>query len=306
MFANRLRKNAKHLAKWARKNGVTCYRVYDGDMPEYAVAVDLYEAYAHIQEYAPPKSIDPEKSASRLETVINAVQDVLLIPSAKVCVKVRQAQKGTSQYEKLGNTQKVFSISEGNCRFYVNLHDYLDTGLFLDHRSIRRLIQSMSADKRVLNLFGYTGTASVHAAKGLAKHITTVDLSNTYLTWAKENFVLNDLKGDFEFVRADCLVWLAQSSQIFDLIFLDPPSFSNSKKMASNFDVLRDQTKLIEQTMDRLDQQGTLIFSNNRRKFKLDSGLNERYQVTDITRKTMPKDFVRQPPIHQCWQIQHR
>jgi len=305
MFENRLRKKAKHLAKWAQKKEVSCYRLYDADMPEYAVAIDLYQQFVHIQEYAAPQSIDPEKAAVRLKTVIRGVQNVLSVPEAHIYLKVRQSQKGKAQYEKFNDTGCFFPVKEGNCEFYVNLSDYLDTGLFLDHRNVRQLIQSMSAGKRVLNLFAYTGTASVHAAMGNANHVTSVDLSKTYLAWAERNFTLNGLTGDFQFIRADCLDWLQRSSQMFDLIFLDPPSFSNSKKMGTDFDVLRDQVWLIHQTMQRLTPQGMLIFSNNKRKFKLNDELQKTYTIKNITHETMPQDFVRQSPIHQCWRIQH-
>ncbi|MBT5230031.1 MAG: bifunctional 23S rRNA (guanine(2069)-N(7))-methyltransferase RlmK/23S rRNA (guanine(2445)-N(2))-methyltransferase RlmL [Methylococcales bacterium] len=306
MFANRLKKNIKHLAKWARKSDIECYRIYDVDIPEYAVAIDLYGDRVCVQEYAPPKSIDEEKATARLIEVVQTVAEILSIDPDLIYLKVRQQQKGLTQYEKLDKQDDFFTVREHNCLFRVNLANYLDTGLFLDHRPARKMVQEMARNKRVLNLFAYTGSVSVYAAKGGAKQVTTVDLSNTYIDWAEKNFELNHLKGEqYEFIRADCLLWLKQQTCLYDLIFLDPPSFSNSKKMSTSFDVLRDQCDLINNTMKLLSSEGTLIFSNNKRKFVLDDSLSEKYVVKNISKSTIPKDFERRSDIHQCWLIHH-
>ena len=310
-FANRLRKNLKQLSRWTRRNGVDCYRLYDADLPEYALAVDLYHGerlWVHVQEYHAPKSIDPAKAQQRLREALGVIPQVLDIVPAQLFFKVRQQQKGRAQYEKLGERKSFHEVREGNCRLLVNFTDYLDTGLFLDHRITREMIEQEAAGKRFLNLFAYTGSASVHAAVGGAVATTTIDMSNTYLGWARENMTLNGFTGrEHEFIQADCTEWLhdeAACGQLkYDLIFIDPPTFSNSKRMENIFDIQRDHVWMIRQAMQLLAPGGVLYFSNNYRKFKLDHEALAEFAIEDVTQKTIPEDFKRNGKIHQCWRM---
>jgi 23S rRNA (guanine2445-N2)-methyltransferase / 23S rRNA (guanine2069-N7)-methyltransferase len=314
MFANRLRKNLRTLGKWARRAGVDCYRLYDADMPEYAVAVDVYrgsdKTWAHVQEYRAPASVDPARAATRLQEALATIPEVMEIPANQLYFKVRERKRGTSQYRRLTAGGGAFhEVTEGSCTFLVNFTDYLDTGLFLDHRTIRGLIGEMSRGKRFLNLFAYTGTATVHAALGGARSTTTVDMSQTYTAWAIRNFERNKLSGSTNLVeQADCLQWLDKSRrERYDLIFLDPPTFSNSKRMErDSFDVQRDHTWLIRQTARLLADGGVLLFSTNFRQFQLDEGGLTGLHIEDISRRTLPRDFERTPRIHRCYRIERR
>jgi 23S rRNA (guanine2445-N2)-methyltransferase / 23S rRNA (guanine2069-N7)-methyltransferase len=313
MFANRLRKNWRHVRKWAQREGIGCYRIYDADLPEYAVAIDLYEAgqrWLHVQEYAPPKTIDRALAHLRLNEIMAQLPQVLDVPPAQIVLKVRSRQKGAAQYRKQAHSGHFLEVSEGPCRLWVNLQDYLDTGLFLDHRITRGLIGEWARDKRFLNLFAYTAVASLHAALGGAISTTSVDMSNTYLDWARRNFHLNGLEGDaHQWVRADCTLWLQQQAglgrQRFDLIFLDPPTFSTSKSMENSFDIQRQHAELIDNAMKLLDPQGLLVFSTNFRKFRLDASVQRKYALEDISRQSIPEDFRRSPGIHRCWLVRH-
>ncbi len=307
MFANRLRKNLKRLEKWRRQHAVSCFRVYDADMPEYAVAVDCYADWVHVAEYAPPASVDPESAAARLDEVVAAIPAALAVAPERVVVKQRRRQKGTSQYERLSQRGEFIEVQEGAARLLVNLHDYLDTGLFLDHRPVRLKIAELARGKRLLNLFCYTATASVHAGLGGARTTTSVDMSATYLDWARHNLALNGLsEARHHLVQADCLRWLEACRDSFDLILLDPPTFSNSKRMEETFDVQRDHPFLISHAMRLLAPGGLLIFSNNRRRFQLDPALAAEYAEEDVTRWSLDPDFARSTDIHQCWFIRHR
>ncbi|MFC2973542.1 bifunctional 23S rRNA (guanine(2069)-N(7))-methyltransferase RlmK/23S rRNA (guanine(2445)-N(2))-methyltransferase RlmL [Azotobacter bryophylli] len=306
MFANRLQKNLKQLGKWARREGVQCYRLYDADMPEYALAVDIYGDWVHVQEYAPPRSIDPEKAQARLLDALAAIPAALGVPADKVVVKRRERQTGTRQYERQGSEGCFMEVQEGGARLLVNLTDYLDTGLFLDHRPLRLRIQREAAGKRFLNLFCYTATATVHAAKGGARSTTSVDLSKTYLDWARRNLALNGFSEKQRLVQSDVLAWLAEERGEFDLIFIDPPTFSNSKRMEGVFDVQRDHVRLLDLAMAHLAPGGVLYFSNNFRKFQLDPALAERYAVEEISGATLDPDFARNPKIHRAWRLQAR
>lgn len=306
-FANRLRKRAKHLDRWAKKAGVSCYRLYDADLPEYSVAVDRYEDHLHIQEYAAPKQIPPQTARARLKAAVYAAGQVLDIPRDKVSVRRREQQKGAAQYDKLDESGQLLEVSEGGLRFLVNLNDYLDTGLFLDHRITRGRIRDLASGKSFLNLFAYTGSASVYAAAGGASATTTVDMSRPYLNWARQNMNLNGFRGsEHQFVQANCLTWLSTTSELFDLIFLDPPTFSNSKRMEETFDVQRDHPDLIWAAVKHLKPGGTLIFSTNSRSFKLNKTDMDPLTIQDISRDTLPVDFERNPKIHKCWSIQRR
>jgi len=304
MFANRLQKNLKQLGKWAKKAGVECYRLYDADMPEYAVAVDLYRDWVHVQEYAAPRSIDPQKAQTRLLDALAAIPVALGISSDKVVIKRRERQSGTRQYERQDQQGRFMEVSEGGVKLLVNLTDYLDTGLFLDHRPLRLRIQREAAGKRFLNLFCYTATATVHAARGGARSTTSVDLSKTYLDWARRNLALNGFSDKQRLEQGNVMQWLAEDRGEYDLIFIDPPTFSNSKRMEGVFDVQRDQVELIDLAMARLAPGGELYFSNNFRKFVLDEGLQARYRVEEISEQTLDPDFVRNPKIHRAWMIQ--
>ena len=305
MFANRLQKNYSHLQKWAKRSQVSCYRVYDADLPEYAFAIDIYNDHAVLQEYTAPASIDVHKAEKRSLDVIQAVPGVLGIPAEHLVVKRRKQQKGTNQYQKMSQAGRTMVVSEGQAKFTVNLYDYLDTGLFLDHRPLRLRFDTLPKGTRFLNCFCYTATASVHAA--MAGALTTnVDLSNTYLTWAEDNFRLNQLDvSRHQFIQYDCLEWLNITTDRFDVIFLDPPSFSNSKRMTSTLDIQRDQESLISAAMKLLNPKGTLYFSTNFRQFKLSPEIAKQYDVRDISADTIDLDFKRNQRIHQCYILKH-
>jgi 23S rRNA (guanine2445-N2)-methyltransferase / 23S rRNA (guanine2069-N7)-methyltransferase len=310
MFANRLRKNLKTLQDWARRESVDCYRVYDADMPEYAFAIDLYgdggeNRHAYVQEYAPPRTVQPSAARARREEVLAVVPEVLALPPERIHVRERREQKGLAQYQKVGEERRFEIVREHPYRFWVNFTDYLDTGLFLDHRLTRRYLGERAAGKRFLNLFAYTGTATVYAAGGGAVSSTTVDMSRTYTEWAKRNLALNDLAGpQHGFVQADCLAWLTEQRggrRTYDLIFIDPPTHSRSKRMTEDFDVQRDHVKLLTLAAELLAPGGEIVFSNNYTRFKLDRAALGAFEIEDITRKTLPKDFLRNPRIHSCF-----
>ena len=306
MFANRLQKNLKQLGKWAKREQVSCYRLYDADMPEYALAIDLYQDWVHVQEYAAPRSVDPEKAQARLFDALAAIPQALGIDQSHVVVKRRERQSGTRQYERQSTQGQFLEVSEGGVKLLVNLTDYLDTGLFLDHRPMRMRIQREAAGKRFLNLFCYTATASVHAAKGGARSTTSVDLSRTYLDWARRNLSLNGFSDKNRLEQGDVMAWLQACRDEYELIFIDPPTFSNSKRMEGVFDVQRDHVQLLDLAVARLAPGGVLYFSNNFRKFQLDEHLAERYAVEEITAQTLDPDFARNSKIHRAWRIQAR
>jgi len=310
MFANRLRKNLKRLGSWAAREGIACYRLYDADMPEYAVAVDLYQGaqrWAHVQEYQAPKDVDPAKAEARLQEALSAIPAVLEISPEHMFFKVRRRQKGAAQYEKLAEEKQFHEVGEGGLRFLVNFTDYLDTGLFLDHRLTRALLRELARGRHFLNLFAYTGTATVYAAAGGAASTATVDMSRTYLDWARKNLALNGYSdARHHYIQADCLEWLRQAAHEkmrYGLIFLDPPTFSNSARMDDAFDVQRDHVALLAAAARLLAPDGALIFSNNLRSFKMDQAALPGLHIEDITRSTIPEDFARNPRIHNCWKI---
>ena len=306
MFANRLQKNQRLLGKWARREQVTCYRVYDADMPEYAFAIDRYQDWVHVQEYAAPKSIDPQKAQTRLFDALAAIPVALEVDPKKVVLKRRERQSGTRQYERQAEQGAFMEVAEAGVRLLVNLTDYLDTGLFLDHRLLRTRIQREANGKRFLNLFCYTGVATVHAAKGGARSTTSVDLSRTYLDWARRNLALNGLSERHQMVQSDVMAWLEEARDEYDLIFIDPPTFSNSKRMEGVFDVQRDHVRLLDLAMARLAKDGVLYFSNNFRRFRLDESVAARYSVEEITAQTIDQDFTRNERIHRAWRIQSK
>lgn len=304
-FVNRLNKNLVKTKKWLKNQNTNCYRIYDADLPEYNVAIDRYADYLVVQEYSAPKDVPEHKAKRRVQEVMMSLPQVTGIDANKIILKVREQQKGKNQYQKVSQRKETIEVFENGAKFQVNLYDYLDTGLFLDHRITRQLIQQKSKDKEVLNLFAYTGSVSVHAALGGAKSVTTVDMSNTYIDWAKENFKINNLKGAFEFIQGDCLTWLNRHNGKYDLMFIDPPSFSNSKRMEGTWDVQRDHIALITDALTCLNPGGEILFSNNLRQFKLDdlALVNLGLKIQDISKQTLPEDFQRNPKIHHCWSL---
>ncbi|HUQ12406.1 MAG TPA: bifunctional 23S rRNA (guanine(2069)-N(7))-methyltransferase RlmK/23S rRNA (guanine(2445)-N(2))-methyltransferase RlmL [Steroidobacteraceae bacterium] len=316
MFGNRLAKNLKQLEKWASKEHVACFRVYDADMPEYSFAIDRYgeadgdRVWLYVQEYAAPKTIEAEAVQRRRNEALAALPGVTGIPVERIHLRQRRKTARGEQYEKIGETAEFQLVEESGLRFRVNFTDYLDTGLFLDHRITRQRLRAEAARAKFLNLFAYTGSATVYAAAGRARETTTVDMSATYLEWAQRNLAVNGFSGsNHEFIQADCIAWLKSAvaeRRKFDLIFLDPPTFSNSKRMTDILDVQRDHAELVHRCMALLADGGKLVFSNNAQKFKLDPALAEQYAVQDITRATLPKDFERNPRIHACYEITAR
>ena len=308
MFANRLRKNVRHLGRWARRNGIGCYRLYDADMPEYAVAIDLYQSerlWVHVQEYAAPATVDETRARQRLDEALSQVPEVLEVPPEQVVFKRRQRQRGSAQYERLAEAGNFIEVTEESLRFRVNLRDYLDTGLFLDHRLTRGLVGKLARGRAVLNLFAYTGTASVHAAAGGAERVVSVDMSATYCAWARHNLGINGFGlPRYEVIQADCLRWLeAPRAERFGLIFLDPPTFSNSARMQGTLDIQRDHVALIRACERLLTPDGILIFSTNHRRFKIEAAALQGLQVADRSQDTLPEDFRRNARIHQCFEI---
>ena len=306
-FVNRLRKNLKPLRKWADRESISCYRIYDADMPEFNLAIDWYDGELHVQEYKPPKTVDENKAKERLDWAVKALVKLLDVPRSAIVVKTRARQKGKQQYRKLNQERQYRMVSEGDAWLLVNLRDYLDTGLFLDHRPARQWIHDQAHGKRFLNLFAYTGAATVQAALGGAKLTVSVDMSRTYLDWARSNLLLNGFAEDHHrLVQANCLQWLTQCRDQFDLIFLDPPTFSNSKRMQGVLDIQRDHRQLIDAAMKRLEPGGKLLFSNNFRRFLMDADVASQYQVKDVTGPSIPADFQGSKGIHCCFEIEHR
>lgn len=308
MLLNRLVKNQRRLNKWLNKTGTSCYRLYDADIPEYSVAIDIYEDSVHVQEYAAPGTIDDAVARERFSEVKQAVKEFASEVDGKIFYKERRRQKGDNQYRRFNEgPSETQVIHEGEAQFEANLSDYLDTGLFLDHRPVRRLVADLAKGKSLLNLFCYTATVSVQAALGGAARTLSVDMSNTYLDWAQRNYDLNNLSADnHHLLRADCLKWLEDDGEKFDVIFLDPPTFSNSKKMDSVLDIQRDHGDLIRNSMGRLAEDGVLIFSNNFRKFKMDELTLRQFNCENITPQTLDMDFERNPRIHNVWKITRR
>ncbi|WP_101925361.1 MULTISPECIES: bifunctional 23S rRNA (guanine(2069)-N(7))-methyltransferase RlmK/23S rRNA (guanine(2445)-N(2))-methyltransferase RlmL [Luteimonas] len=315
MVANRLRKNLRKLKSWREREGVSCYRAYDADLPEYAAAIDVYIAaddgtpdgnalWLHVQEYAAPAEIPETVTRSRFNDVLAAARDVFRIPRERIAVKTRAKGKGGSKYGRFDARHEYLVVEEGRVRLRVNLFDYLDTGVFLDHRPMRLRLADEAGDTRFLNLFGYTGAATVHAAVGGARTTTTVDLSATYLQWCADNLGVNGIGGaKHRLVQADVLQWLEAESAQYDLIFCDPPTFSNSAR-ARDFDIQREHVRLLSLAVARLAAGGALYFSNNFRRFKLDEAAVSTFaRIEDITASTIPPDFARNARIHRAWKL---
>ena len=316
--ANRLRKNIKHLRKRLDREEVHCWRAYDADMPEYSAAVDVYNGreearpdkpastWLHIQEYAAPKEIPEHVASARLAELVHGAGAAFNLPRDRIAVKTRYKAKGGGKYGRMDQRSSFLIVEEGGLKFRVNLHDYLDTGLFLDHRPVRARLRETARGTRFLNLFCYTATASVYAASGGARTTTSVDLSATYLDWAEKNLALNGFSGGaHQLIQADCLQWLAHDRGEYDLIFVDPPTFSNSKR-AADFDIQKEHVRLLGLCSERLAFGGTIVFSNNYRRFKLDTLIAEQFEVRDTSAASIPFDFTRNSRIHQCYELQPR
>jgi 23S rRNA (guanine2445-N2)-methyltransferase / 23S rRNA (guanine2069-N7)-methyltransferase len=321
MVANRLRKNLRKLKSWREREGISCYRAYDADLPEYSAAIDVYmteesrtdesapRTFLHVQEYAAPADIPEPVQRRRLNELLAATREVFGVPREQIALKTRIRGKGGSKYaraEQFDTRGEFVVVREGDARLRVNLFDYLDTGLFLDHRPLRLRIAEEAEDTRFLNLFGYAGAATVQAAVGRARQTTTVDLSATYLQWCAENLRENKFDGPrHRLVQADAVAWLEADTGEYDLIFCDPPTFSNSKR-ADDFDVQAEHVRLLRAAIARLARDGVLYFSNNYRRFRLDADSIAQFaRCDDISAQTIPLDFARDPRIHRCWRLQH-
>ena len=321
LFKNRLQKRFKHLSKWAKREGVFAYRLYDKDIPEIPLAVDIYfaeteetekRAFLLIYLYKRPYEKSQEEEREWLLEIEEAASSSLLIPKERIFIKLREKQKGKSQYEKAGSSKNLIRVKEGECFFYVNVEDYLDSGLFLDHRPARYMVFKEAKNKKVLNLFSYTGSFSAHAAKGGAASVDSVDLSNTYLNWAKENLKLNKLFDEEKtrLIKSDVIVFLKKAieeQKKWDLIICDPPTFSNSKS-ADIFDVNKDWLNLCLLCLKVLAKNGRLYFSTNSQKIKFDeaeliNSSEQKIRVKDITKASIPEDF-RNQKIHKMWMIE--
>jgi len=313
MFSNRLAKNLKRLRGWARREEVSCYRIYDADMPEYAFAIDQYrtlepaEDWLYVQEYAAPAEIEREAVQRRRGEVLASLPEATGVPPERIRVRTRRRTPRGEQYGKLDARETFHVVAEAGLKFRVNFDDYLDTGLFLDHRMTRARLRAAARGASFLNLFAYTGTATVYAAAGGARDSVSVDLSRTYLEWARENLALNGFAGaSHELLQADAREWLAaaaRDTRRFDLVFLDPPTFSNSKRMEGVLDVARDHPALIDACARLLSPGGLLVFSTNAQRFKLAEDLAARYAIRDVSAATLPEDFARNPRIHRCYEI---
>jgi 23S rRNA (guanine2445-N2)-methyltransferase / 23S rRNA (guanine2069-N7)-methyltransferase len=312
MVANRLRKNLRKFKSWRQREGIDCYRAYDADLPEYAAAIDVYvedaadapRTFLHVQEYQAPATVPEADARRRFGEIVRAAGEAFEVPREQVAIKTRARGKGGSKYGAMAHRGEFLVVREGAARLRVNLFDYLDTGLFLDHRPLRTRIAKESPGKRFLNLFAYTGVASVQAAVSGAASTTSVDLSTTYLQWAADNLALNGCTGGaHRLVQADALAWLEAERGSYDLIFCDPPTFSNSAR-ADDFDVQREHVRLLRAALARLAPDGVLYFSNNFRRFRLDErALSEFARIRDISPQTIPPDFERNPRIHRCWEL---
>jgi 23S rRNA (guanine2445-N2)-methyltransferase / 23S rRNA (guanine2069-N7)-methyltransferase len=316
MFANRLAKNLSRLGRIARREGVTCWRLYDADMPEYALAIDLYQGagpdapkrWLYVQEYAPPATIDPAAARRRREEALSVLPEVTGVPFEDIRLRTRRRQKD-GQYERLQGGETFHVVEEAGLKFRVNLEAYLDTGLFLDHRLTRQRIGRAAPGKRFLNLFCYTGAATVHAVAGGAAASLSIDLSRTYLDWARQNLALNGLDGTaHQLLQADVLRWLEEQvpQPRWDLVFLDPPTFSNSARMDGVLDIQRDHAQLVRGCMRILAPDGLLVFSTNLRRFSLDAAIADEFRMADVSRETIPFDFRENQRIHRCFELRHR
>lgn len=308
-FANRLRKNYRHLKKWAKREGLTAFRVYDRDIPEYPFVVEWYDGRVHLVEYPRRRAVREGVADAQREEAIQAVAEVMEVSPEHIHTKTHLPKAwGREQYGREGQGSERFTVEEQGLKFWVNLGDYLDTGLFLDHRLTRARVRAEASGKRFLNLFAYTGSFTVYAAAGGAKSTTTVDMSNTYLDWARENLALNGFTGPrHELIRADVVRWLQEAAaegRKYDLAVLDPPSFSASKKMTGTFNVQRDQARLLRDMLALLAPEGVLYFSTNYQGFQLEAEKVDA-NFEELTPRSIPEDFHRKD-VHRCWRVTQR
>lgn len=306
-FINRLKKVNKHIAKWAKRNEINAYRIYDWDIPEFPFCIDQYNDCLHIAEYASNKKMTPEEADAFITQAVHTISDTLQTPVENIFLKQRRRlDRRNEQYEKVAVKQERSIVKEQGLQFYVNLSDYLDTGLFLDHRPLRAVFQQEAMGKKVLNLFAYTGAFSVYAAAGGAEKVTTVDLSNTYIQWAQDNFNLNQLATNkHAFIVMDTMEYLKSlgKDEMFDLIFVDPPVFSNSSKLKKGtWDTQRDHAAMLQLILQHTNPGGTVYFSNNLRSFQPHFDTLKVTSISDISAATIPEDF-RNKAIHWCWKI---
>jgi 23S rRNA (cytosine1962-C5)-methyltransferase len=309
-FANRLRKNHRHLKKWAKREGLTAFRLYDRDIPEYPFVVDWYDGRVHLVEYPRKRAVREGLADEQRQEALRTVAEVLEVPPERIFTKTHLPKAwGREQYSRVGEHSERFVVEEQGLKFWVNLGEYLDTGLFLDHRVTRARVREEAKGKRFLNLFAYTGSFTVYAAAGGAKASTTVDMSNTYLDWAAENLKLNGFAAPrHELLRADVTRWLedaGREGRTYELIVLDPPSFSASKKMSGTFNVQRDQVKLLRSTLALLDPSGVLYFSTNYTGFQLEADEKLDADFEETTPRSIPEDFHRKD-VHRCWRVTRR
>lgn len=295
MFANRLLKVFKHKSKQAKRMNISCWRVYDHDLPEFPFCIELYEEKVYLAEYLRRHGMTDEEHEQWLENCIAIISKILNVKNEDVFIKQRKRKANRhDQYEKVAAKQEFITVSENGLKFLINLTDYLDTGLFLDHRITRQLFKESCPGKRVLNLFAYTGSFSVYAASGGAASVTTVDLSKTYLNWAEENFAANLLQDNekYHFIHADVKQWLKTlSPDSFDLVFIDPPTFSNSKRMKDFLDIQRDHVELLNDVINATTKGAEIFFSTNFSRFVLDTDQIKASEIKDITKATTPFDF---------------
>ncbi len=305
-FQNRLLKVNKHISKWAKRSSISCFRIYDMDIPEFPFCIDRYEQFVHVAEYKTRHNMDDDTHAQWLESCMATISATLQVPASDIFLKERKRlSRREEQYEKVGNESKIIYANEGGLQFKINLTDYLDTGLFLDHRPLRQKFREEAENKNVLNLFAYTGSFSVYAAQGGAQATTTVDLSNTYLSWAKENFELNNLTDDnkHRFIQSDVMEFLKQEpDNTYDLVIVDPPAFSNSKRMSGTWDTQRDHSALLNILLQKVKPGAILYFSNNLRSFEPSFDRLKASEIKDISLKTIPEDF-RNKKIHYCYRF---
>lgn len=299
---NRMRKNYRHLRKWGNRTKTNCFRIYDRDIKEYPLAIDFYNGRFCVHYFTSTRESD-EPRQDLYDAVSDAIGSLFHASSESIYWRTRIKREKREQYEKTGGTKEFFPVFEYGLQFKVNLTDYLDTGLFLDHRETRQLVASMAAGKKLLNLFAYTCSFSVHAAAAGALFTKSVDLSNTYTEWGRENFLLNSLPlTNNLIIREDCLQFLKEERSVYDLIVIDPPTISRSKKMDQMFDIQKDYPFLITKALTLLSRDGVLIFSTNSRDFHFDESLFDGCTIVDISKKTIPLDFHNQK-IHRCWKI---
>ena len=305
MIINRLQKNLKKIKKIVNDDQIDSYRIYDRDIPEFPFKVDRFREYFIIYDCRNKSSDFADQKKNNITILSDSIKSIFNIDDSKIIIKSRQQQKGKDQYNRLDRTRTYYEVQEFGAKFFINLYDYLDTGFFLDHRPLRKILSNISQDKNILNLFSYTSTLSISAALGGSSSTVSVDMSKTYTNWSIENFENNNLSLEQNvLINKNVFDYLNDKKEkgLFDIIILDPPSFSNSKKMDRTLDIQRDHIDLINLCANRLSEEGVIYFSNNLRSFKLDSSLLDNYKIEDISDKTIPEDF-RDKKIHSCFLI---